>query len=453
MSVDKEVKEAIAAELMANPSVDKTALAKKHGVSRGTVFYIAKGLDLVEVVVKEDLSYLKEFCSTARQRELLAAYVQTNNAEQAAKLFKITSSGIRKLIRMLKERAAKQGRAPGHFEHGVAPGFEMGKVTVQRSADGEIERVWERQHPNKLEAEQAILDAITEHANSIDVRTLPALTTECDSDLCSVYVVADIHIGMLAWAKETGAPWDLYIATEVLVNALCRLAAGSPNSEQAVLVLLGDFVHWDGIDAVTPTAHNILDSDIRFQKLQKAALEVAEAAVEIIAKKHESVRVIQCEGNHDLASSSWLRVVLSRIFRDDSRISVDEAPTPYHAFLHGDIMLGFHHGHRKKGKILPGIFASEPRFRRMWGEAVYTYIHTGHMHSAEVHISEAGGAIVERHPTLAARDAYTTGIGAVAVRACRAITYHKKFGEVQRTTVAPEYSNKPPKSERVVRQD
>lgn len=445
--IDPRTLDEIAQELRANPGADRTALATKHKVSRGTVYNVVKSLDLIGA--KEDLCYLKEFCSTARQRELLAAYTSTENSEQAAKLVKISANSIRKLIRMLKERAAKQGRAPGHFDHGVAPGFEMGKVTVQRSADGEVERIWERQSPNKLEAEQAILDAITEHANSIDPVVLPALTTDCDQDLCTIYPIADIHIGMLAWAKETGAPWDLDIATEVLVNALVRLTAGSPNSEQAVVTLLGDFVHWDGVDAVTPTSHNILDSDIRFQKLQKAALDVVETAVKIIAKKHKSVRVIQCEGNHDLASSSWLRVVLGRIFRDDPRISVDEAPTPYHAFLHGNIMLGFHHGHRKQGKMLPGIFASEPRFRKMWGQSTYAYIHTGHRHSSEVHISEAGGAIVERHPTLAARDAYTTGIGAVAVRACRAITYHKKFGEVQRTTVAPEYSSKSPKNMRV----
>ena len=449
-AVDKSVTDAIAKELNQNPHASRTALAQEYKVSRGCVYRVAKKMNLVDMQSQEDLSYLKDICSTARQRELLAAYDKVRNSEKAGKLVKVSGTSIRRLIRTLKERAAKVGRAPGHFENGVAPGFEMGKVTIQRSADGEVERVWERQSPNKLEAEQAILDAITEYANSIKPVVLPALTADCDADLCTVYPIADIHIGMLAWAKETGAPWDLDIATEVLVSALVRLTAGAPNSEHAVLTLLGDFVHWDGIDAVTPTAHNILDSDIRFQKLQRAALDVVETAVEIIASKHKRVRVIQCEGNHDLASSSWLRVVLGRIFRDNDRVSVDEAPMPYHAFLHGDIMLGFHHGHRKQGKILPGIFASEPRFRKMWGQATHTYIHTGHLHSSEVHISDAGGAIVERHPTLAARDAYATGIGAVAVRACRAITYHKRFGEVQRTTVAPEYSSKPPKSTRVI---
>lgn len=447
-AVDQKIKDAITQELQRDPLQSRTGLAEEYKVSRGCVYRIAKALGLVGVAGEHDLSYLKEFCSTARQRELLAAYVETNNTEKAAKLVNISAGTVCKLIRLLKERAAKMGKAPGHFDNGVAPGFEMGKVTVQRGADGTVERTWERQSPDKLEAEQAILDAILEHANCLVPRVLPSLTTDCNGDLCTLYTIADIHIGMLAWAKETGAPWDLHIAVETLVNALVRLTAGAPASEHAILSFLGDFVHWDGIDAVTPTAHNILDSDIRFQKLQKAALEVAEVAVEIIAKKHKHITVIQSEGNHDLASSSWLRIVLSRLFRDDPRVTVDEAPMPYQAYLHGDIMLGFHHGHRKKGRNLPGIFASEPRFRKMWGQATHTYIHTGHMHSTEVHIVDEHGAVVERHPTLAARDAFTTGLGCVAVRACRAITYHKKYGEVERATVAPEYSVKPSKSKR-----
>ena len=43
-------------------------------------------------------------------------------------------------------------------------------------------------------------------------------------------------------------------------------------------------------------------------------------------------------------------------------------------------MLGFHHGHKKKMAQLPKLFSSEPRFRKLWGQATQAYIHTGHMH-------------------------------------------------------------------------
>lgn len=147
--------------------------------------------------------------------------------------------------------------------------------------------------------------------------------------------------------------------------------------------------------------------------------------------------MIICEGNHDLVSSLWIRKAVSKIFRDNDRIEVDQTEFPFYAYLHGDIMLGFHHGHKVKNRSLPALFASEPRYRHMWGSAKYTYIHTGHYHHSEQDMAEGGGAIVERHPTLSSRDAYSARGGYTSWRAAHAITYHNKTGECLRVTVTP----------------
>jgi len=52
-------------------------------------------------------------------------------------------------------------------------------------------------------------------------------------------------------------------------------------------------------------------------------------------------------------------------------------------------------------------------------------------------MSESGGAIVERHPTLTGRDSYATRMGLFGWRAAHAITYHKSTGEHRRVTVTP----------------
>ena len=98
-------------------------------------------------------------------------------------------------------------------------------------------------------------------------------------------------------------------------------------------------------------------------------------------------------------------------------------------------MLGFHHGHKVKMGSLQKIFSSEPRFREMWGKAKQCYIHTGHMHHERV--VEDAGAIVEQHPTLAGRDAYSARLGHVSLRGAKVITYHAVHGEIHRTTVRP----------------
>jgi hypothetical protein len=98
-------------------------------------------------------------------------------------------------------------------------------------------------------------------------------------------------------------------------------------------------------------------------------------------------------------------------------------------------MLAWHHGHLGKMENLPAVFASDPKFRSMWGRAKQTFIHTGHRHHQR--IIEKGGAIVEQHPTLSARDAHGSRLFEYSQRAAKAITYHKTKGEYLRLTVTP----------------
>src|SRR5690554_6789322 len=63
--------------------------------------------------------------------------------------------------------AARRGMAPGHFNNGTAPGYLMGKVTVQRNANGDVERTWERQSPDQEQALEALRAAVEAMAGEI----------------------------------------------------------------------------------------------------------------------------------------------------------------------------------------------------------------------------------------------------------------------------------------------
>jgi hypothetical protein len=157
--------------------------------------------------------------------------------------------------------------------------------------------------------------------------------------------------------------------------------------------------------------------------------------VMMMLRRFDKVVVVSAEGNHDISGSIWLRKHIKHLFADEERLEVVDNDFPYYAHLHGKTMLGFHHGHKVKLAALHKLFASEPRFREMWGQANYTYIHTGHYHSERV--VEDGGAISEQHPTLSGRDAYAARGGWVSRRGAKVITYHKTDGEIARITVRP----------------
>lgn len=331
-----------------------------------------------------------------------------------------------------KERFdAAMGHAPGHFDSGVAPGYRMGKVTVQRGPDGDVERVWERQHPDGMAAMEAAFSAMQE-----DLQRLPAIDRPVTGkdDLVNVYTLTDCHVGMLAWHKEGGADWDLAIAEQTLVGSFEAMIAGAPNASHAVVNQLGDFLHFDGLSAVTPTSGHLLDADGRFGKIVDVAIRILRRVVDMALARHDTVHLIMAEGNHDIAASIWLRKMFATLYENEPRLTVDNSELPYYVHQHGSVMLAFHHGHMKKNQQLPSLFAAQ--YPVMWGSTTKRYAHCGHRHHGEE--KEHAGMTVVQHPTLAARDAYAARGGWISERQCQCITYHKQFGKVATNVVTPE---------------
>lgn len=330
--------------------------------------------------------------------------------------------------------AARRGIAPGHFESGTAPGFTMGKVTVQRGPNGQVERTWERQSPDDRAQEMAMQAALAAMCAEIKpVDPIPAPVTAMP-DLCALYTLTDAHVGMLAWHREGGEDWDLQIAERVIVGCFAETIRQMPSAKQAVFNQLGDLLHYDSLQAVTPTSGHILDADSRYTKMVEVAVRVIRQVVTMLLEKHEQVHIVMAEGNHDMASSVWLRTMFKALYENEPRITVDDSALPYYVFEWGEVMLAFHHSHLKKNPQLPGLLAAQ--FAPVWGRTRKRYCHTGNLHHAEE--KEHAGMTVIQHPTLAARDAYAARGGWFAERAMSAITYHRTFGQVGRVTVCPE---------------
>lgn len=372
--------------------------------------------------------------ATEREAEYLDLIAEHGSSSAVERALGLSNDAVRKCIRRLKARAAREGYAPGHFVSGTAPGYAMGKVTIQRNADGDIERTWERQSPDQEKLLAFIQESIEAAKGDIPpIAPVPAPSITLDK-LATLYTFTDYHLGALCWHKEGGADWDVGIAEATGVAAMRQMVSSSPASETAIVNIQGDFLHSDGLAAVTPTHGHILDADSRFGKVVKVAIRLIRQLVSLALQKHKSVTLIVCEGNHDLASSLWLRNLFAALYENETRITVHDSELPYYAIEWGKVMLGFHHGHLRKNDSLPVLFAAQ--FREAWGRCPKVYIHCGHRHHIE--IKEHPGAIVVQHPTIAARDAHASRGGWWSERAIKAITYHKEFGEVGTITVSPE---------------
>lgn len=377
---------------------------------------------------------LYDFC-TPRQRELLEAIERTGSGRAAAASLGLDSSYANNALRAVKKKAALQGYSPSHdMTHTVPDGYKVKGVSTYYDSDGLPRGQWVKSSADAERREEMMRAAVDAMAS--EIRPVPPVIgpPKTLAHLLTLYTFTDYHVGMLAWHKEGGADWDLAIAEKMGNAAMQSLVDGSPQSHTAIVNIQGDFLHWDGLQAVTPTHGHVLDADGRFGKVVDVAIRLIRSLVAKALERHDAVTLLICEGNHDIASSLWLRKLFAALYENEPRITVHDSELPYYAIQWGRVMLGFHHGHMRKNGQLPTLFAAQ--FREMWGKCDRVAIHTGHRHHKEV--KEHPGAEVIQHPTLAARDAHASRGGWWSERKITAMTYHKLFGEVGTTTVTPE---------------
>lgn len=363
-------------------------------------------------------------------RQTVEALQQYGTETQAAAALGLSRSTFQSRVRI----AATRGFAPGHFEAGVAPGYAMGKVTIQRGASGNVERTWERQSPDReamRAAMQDVIEGLKDDLSKAEPIAAPGLT---NADLCNLYTFTDYHLGMYAWHNEGGADWDLAIAERILLGAMRAMVQQSPAAHAAVINIQGDFLHTDGKTPVTPAHKHVLDADSRYPKIRRSAIRLIRELVRMALVRHSAVHLIIAEGNHDEEGAGWLADLFAVHYEDEPRLHVNDSALPFYVFQWGETMLGVHHGHKVKNEQLPLLFAAQ--FPEAWGATRRREIHCGHRHHRDE--KEYNGVTVVQHPTLAARDAYAARGGWIADRAAQAITYHKRFGQVGRVMVCPE---------------
>lgn len=377
---------------------------------------------------------LKEF-GNELQANRLDELNKHNSYREASKVLGISQTALKQSIQILKRNAAMRGYAPDNDMSRIVPeGFKVRGVSTYYNADGKPSGQWVKSSSDEEKRKEIIKAAYDAMSNelpkvkSIEYSGVPIKT------LCNLYVMTDCHVGMLAWHKEGGTDWDLKIAERVLTGCFEQMVMSSPQAGTGIVAQLGDWLHSDGMLPVTPTHHHILDQDGRFSKLVQTSVRILRRLVDFALTRHEKVIVLMAEGNHDTASSIWLRIMFNALYENEPRVQVIDSELPYYVYEHGQTMLSFHHGHLKKNDNLPLLFAAQ--FPKSWGNTLKRYCHTGHRHHVEE--KEHSGMTVVQHPTLAARDAYAARGGWMAERQVSAITYHSKYGQVSKITVIPE---------------
>ncbi|HAD6477703.1 TPA_asm: winged helix-turn-helix domain-containing protein [Salmonella enterica subsp. enterica serovar Typhimurium str. SL1344] len=342
----------------------------------------------------------------------------------------------RRNVQLRSARLAKKGVGHGRdVSHLVPDGYKIKGTSSLVDEFGNTKLQWVKTDTDaerQVELMRAVIDGMKSDITPVSV--VPPPKKRLNEKLLNLYTVSDFHLGMLAWADESGDDWDMKIAEDLFSKWFDAAFQKAPDAGVGVINLLGDFAHFDSLDAVTPSSGHVLDADTRYQKLVRYMIRMVRRVVNMALVKHKSVRLLIVQGNHDESGMIWLAEMFNTLYDNEPRVFVDTSPDVYKMVQHGKTTLFFHHGHKARFDAIEPVMIA--KFRKAFGESVYSYAHVGHLHHQK--IVESRNMIVEQHRTLAAKDAYASRGGWMSGRSANVITYSAEYGEVARLTISPE---------------
>lgn len=242
----------------------------------------------------------------------------------------------------------------------------------------------------------------------------------------------DLHIGKLAWGKESGKDYDIKIATARYKQAIKELV-GRVNPltiEKYILPIGNDMINIDN-KANTTTMGTPQSSDSRFGKMFQTAKELLIETIDELSQL-APVEVVVVPGNHDTVAMFTLGEVLSAWYHNNSRVSVMNTPAPRKYLKYGKNGLMYSHGDKEKHAELGIIFATEQP--KLWAETEHRICKVGHLHKSKkmqfVSVDEFQGFRVQIIPSLSENDAWHAEQGYNSKRAAKSFLYHRENGEV-----------------------
>ena len=373
--------------------------------------------------------------STDRQWELLLAWEQEGTTRAAADKLGINRANIDRAHRAVLRKAAKAGYSPAHdLKHTVPEGYLVKGTSTLYDQNGKPKLQWVKSAVDREAMEDFLYEAAKAFASELPKASKIEAPCGGMKDQLAVYPIVDHHIGELVWGQETlGADYDMQIAEQSLIDCSQTLFDAMPSTNQAAILFMGDLLHYDGMNAVTPTSGNVLSTDTRFGKMISTAIRLVRWHIEKALAKHHHVTVIVEIGNHDLGGSLWMAACLENIYQDNTRLTVDTSPAAFHKIQFGNTLIGTHHGHGAKMKDLPLLMATD--WPEAWGQTVYRHILTGHIH----HDSslELPGCKVESLRTLAPANAWAATKGYRALREMQAMLFSRNNGMISRVYAKP----------------
>jgi DNA-binding Lrp family transcriptional regulator len=208
--------------------------------------------------------------------EVIEALKQSTSLRAAARMLGVSHPSLLRRKRTL----IKRGLWDESYNHIVPEGYYVKGKSQYYNKDGVPAGVWVKSDTDKEKQAEMMREVIEGFKSEIPKYNKTDNPIRLNADLMNCYILTDFHLGMMCWGEETGGDdWDLSKGIDLLMRWIDHAVTHSPEAETGLLAQMGDFMHWDGLDAVTPASKHVLDADTRFQKVVRSAIIVLRYAI------------------------------------------------------------------------------------------------------------------------------------------------------------------------------
>jgi hypothetical protein len=189
---------------------------------------------------------------------------------------------------------------------------------------------------------------------------------------------ADIHIGKLCTAFESGETYDNQVAVQrVLLGVTGILQKVSSFNIDKILFIGGnDILHTDNPKSTT-TSGTLQDTDGMWHTNFLIAKQLYVDVLEILLSVAD-VHFTFNPSNHDYTNGFFLAQVIETYFKDCKNITFDTTIAHRKGFQYYSNLIGTTHGDGAKQMDLPLLMAVE--FPVEWSKTKHRYIYTHHVH-------------------------------------------------------------------------
>lgn len=257
------------------------------------------------------------------------------------------------------------------------------------------------------QAAEAALKKMGNHAPVYPDTPRPVIKPKDERHMLEL-VIPDLHLGKLAWHRETGEDYDSDIASRRFMQAIDNLLqrARTFGVDRWLLVVGNDLLHTDNIEQTT-TAGTPQDVDSRHAKMVETACDLLVEAIDTLLEIAPGT-VVGLPGNHDREEAISIARYLKAWYRNCEAVEVDAEPSPRKYHKYGEVLLGFCHGQEAKIKSLPSVMPVE--CPEMWADSTYREWHLGHYHKkkeyAPIWVNEHQGVRIRHLSSLTGTDAW-----------------------------------------------